>query len=229
MKTPEAAAELDRRPLYEQAYEAIRKMIAGGVLRPRQTVSETELAEALKVSRTPVREALKRLISENLLEVTGRGGVRVFAPTPQDLADVYYTRAVLEGAAARLAAPRIDAGLLERLRALSAAAAQAAAAGDFDTQARLNGEFHWAIAERCGNRRLLDLLKGLEPVVVRYRRLSLAFREHSQRACADHQMLIGLLESKSAEQLEQLVREHILQGGERVVAAIRALEGSSEA
>jgi len=229
MKSFAYAREPNRRPLSEQAYVAIRKMITGGALRPHQTVSENELAERLKVSRTPVREAIKRLISDNLLEMTGRGAVRVFAPTPQDLADVYSARAVLEGAAAGLAAPHIDAPLLARLRALSEEASAAVAAGDYDTQARLNGEFHGAIVERCGNRRILDLLRGLDPVVVRYRRLSLAFRVHSERARTEHHDLVQVLETRDPRQIEQVVREHILRGGERVVAAIRALEGSNEA
>ena len=91
-------------------------MITDGEIR-NEPISEVRLAEALQVSRTPVREAVRRLVGENVLEVTVQG-VRLYLPSVEDLAEVYYTRAILEGAAARLAASIGGAALARKLRAI---------------------------------------------------------------------------------------------------------------
>ncbi|HEX6989534.1 MAG TPA: GntR family transcriptional regulator [Bacillota bacterium] len=100
-------------PLYEQAYVAIRNGILDGTYGPGDRLVETELAEALQISRTPVREALRRLEREGLVEADARGGVAVARLEPADIARLYECRLALETVAARHAAMRAGSAELE--------------------------------------------------------------------------------------------------------------------
>ena len=212
-------------PLYDQVYRAIKQGIAAGAFRPGQALSEVQLSETLEVSRTPVREAVRRLIAENLLEATPRG-LRVYSPTPSDLADVYFTRAVLEGSAARLAAVNANADFIDRLSGITNQCREAVASQQGDLAARLNGQFHWLVVDRGGNKRLVDLLSSLDPVIVRYRHVSLMFPDHLQRSYEDHCRIVELFRNGTPASVEAFVRDHILRAGSRIVAAVLRMEGS---
>lgn len=153
--------------LADKAHDALREMIGEGRIRI-EPISEVRLAGQIQVSRTPVREAVRRLVGENILEVTLQG-VRLYLPSVEDLAEVYYTRAILEGAAARRAATLDGAALAKRLRSILDVAEPLLDMDDHDAFARLNGQFHSAIVAASGNRRVRELLGSLETIIVRYR------------------------------------------------------------
>jgi GntR family transcriptional regulator, rspAB operon transcriptional repressor len=218
-------AVLDRAdpPRSEQAYEAIRDMIVSGRLRAGETISEVQLAEALAVSRTPVREAMKRLLGQRLVEVTPRG-LRVFRPSAGDVAEVYFLRAAIEGAVARAAAARISAGQLAGLGRIQTESVGAAERGDVAALVELNGRFHRLLAEAAGSARAAAALRDLDPLVAAYRRLSLLSPEHQRGSVADHARLIGLLERRDGPGAEALVRDHIARAGRRVAEAVLQME-----
>jgi DNA-binding GntR family transcriptional regulator len=176
------------------------------------------------VSRTPVREAVRRLVGENILEVTAQG-VRLYLPSVEDLAEVYYTRAILEGAAARLAATIDGVALAGRLRKILRGAESMFNSDDHDAFARLNGRFHGAIVEASGNKRIRDLLGSLETIIVRYRRMSLLYPEHLRRSYEDHVRIAELLEKERPEEVEMQIRDHILRAGARIVRATLHIDG----
>jgi len=214
----------ETRPLYDTVYEALKQRITDGTFRAGETLSEVQLAEMLAVSRTPVRDAVRRLVAEQLL-VAVKGAVRVYFPTAADLADVYCTRAALEGMAARLAASRADGDFVDALTSICERRAGLPEADIVHAAATLNGEFHQAILERAGNGRISGLLAHLEPVVVRYRHISLAYREHLTQSWEEHRTIAQLFAECSPNTVETHVRSHILRAGGRIVAAMRALEG----
>lgn len=189
-------------------------------------ISEVRLASELQVSRTPVREAVRRLVGENVLEVTPQG-VRLYLPSVEDLAEVYYTRAILEGAAARLAATNDGAALAKRLRAIMKGARPLLDTDEHQAFAQLNGEFHGAIVAASGNRRIRELLGSLETIIVRYRRMSLLYPDHIRRAYEDHMRIADLLEKEKPEAVEAQVRDHILRAGARIVRATLRIDGGS--
>ena len=211
--------------LADRAYDQLRKMIAQGRIRT-EPISEVRLAGELHVSRTPVREAVRRLVGENVLEVTVQG-VRLYLPSVEDLAEVYYTRAILEGAAARLAASIDGAALAKRLRAILKEAEPLLATDDHDAFARLNGRFHGAIVASSGNRRIRELLDSLETIIVRYRRMSLLYPDHLRRSYEDHVRIAELIEKELPEEVETQIREHILRAGARIVRATLRIDGGS--
>lgn len=216
-------------PRYDQAYEALRDMIVSGRLRAGETVSEVQLAEALGVSRTPVREAVRRLVGLGLVEATPRG-LRVFRPTAEDVAEVYFLRAAIEGALVRAAAGRITPEQVAVLRAIHAESERAAALADIASLVTLNGRFHGAIATAAGSPRSTATLRDLEPLVASYRRLSLLAPGHQAASIADHARLIELLARHDGPGAEALMREHIADAGRRVAEAVAQIEpiGSAE-
>jgi DNA-binding GntR family transcriptional regulator len=216
-----------RPPRSEHAYATIRDMIVSGRLRAGETISEVQLAEVLAVSRTPVREAVRRLLAQGLLEVTPRG-VRVFRPGAGDVAEVYFLRAAIEGAIARAAAARIAAEQLAELRRIHAESVGAAERGDIAALVDLNGRFHRLLAEAAGSVRASAALRDLDPLVAAYRRLSLLSREHQRGSIADHARLIDLLERRDGVAAEALVRDHIARAGQRVVEAVLHMEPAPE-
>jgi DNA-binding GntR family transcriptional regulator len=210
-------------PRYDQAYEALRDMIVSGRLRAGETVSEVQLAEALGVSRTPVREAVRRLVGLGLLEATPRG-LRIFRPTAEDVAEVYFMRAAIEGALVRAAAGRITPEQVDVLRTIHAESERAAARADIASLVVLNGQFHSAIATAAGSPRSTATLRDLEPLVASYRRLSLLAPGHQAASIADHARLIGLLARRDGQGAEALMREHIADAGRRVAEAVAQIE-----
>src|ERR1700722_6549718 len=136
---PLAGSVVDRgERVADQVYRTLRRAIIMGELKPGSRLREVEVAETLKVSRTPVREAISRLIGARLLLELPVGGVEV-VDASAELSEIYYIREALESCAARLAAQRITEPLLARLEALIAAA-EAIGSKSFDERVRLNQE-----------------------------------------------------------------------------------------
>lgn len=226
--TTDIAKSVGPGPLYEQVYDAVRNLILTGGLRPGEAISEVKLAERLNVSRTPVREAVRRLVAENLMETPSRGMLRVYAPTVRDIAEVYYARACLEAAAAGLAASFADGDVLRHLERLTDKMRSAAADGNLQEATEANGEFHATLVGASRNKRIIDILNGLSPAIVRYRRLSLMFPNHLQRSVAEHTEIVRLLREGTPDQVEAYLRAHVLRAGGRIVSAVVELEGGGE-
>lgn len=213
--------------LGQQAYEAMRDMIVSGRLRPGETVSEVRLAEELAISRTPVREAARRLVTQGFVEATPRG-LRVFRPSAEEVAEVYFLRAAIEGAVARAAAAVPNTRHLADLRRVHAESFDALAADDVPGLVACNGRFHGHLAGATGAGRAVAALRDLEPLVAAYRRLSLFSPEHRQVSLAEHGALIDALERRDGEGAEALMRAHIAGAGRRVVEAVRHMEMAAD-
>lgn len=138
--------------LGEQAYIAIKKQILNGVLQPGEQLIETQLAEQLGMSRTPIRNALLRMEHEKLVTSVPNGGTFVASLSPVDVAETYDIREVIEGLAARLLARKITPAEAEMLRELAKKADSQSATLNDDL------EFHSAIIKMCGNSRLAELV-----------------------------------------------------------------------
>lgn len=183
--------------LGEQAYMAIKKQILDGVLRPGEQLIETQLAEQLGMSRTPVRNALLRMEHEKLVTSVPNGGTFVASLSPVDVAETYDIREVIEGLAARLLARKITPVEAERLRAL---------AEKVDSQsATLNDdlEFHSAIVNMCGNSRLAELVDT-------FCLHSMTFDERSRQMVASGN--VELLRTNRDLDAHRTVAEAIIQG-----------------
>lgn len=212
---------------YEQAYETIREMIVSGRLRGGDVISEVKLAEELAISRTPVREAVKRLVASGLVESTPRG-LRVFRPKPQDVAEVYFLRAAIEGAMIRAACGRIGQAEISALRTIHARTLEANGRDDIASLVALNGEFHSAIAAVAGSVRAENSLMALDPLVATYRRLSLFAPGHRAASIDEHGRLIDLLDARDGDRAEALMRAHIARAGRRITDAVLQIDPAGD-
>ena len=200
----------------DRAYGALRDGILDGRYGFGDKLGEIEVAEELGLSRTPVREALRRLGSEGLIEVLPNRGARVRTWTAQDLAETYELRAVLEGLAARRAATRIEPPALDEMDRLATTMVTVdpslghRPAGEFGELAALNARFHELIVTAAGSAQLASTLQGLVqlPLVMRtYRRYTPAAlaRSHSH-----HREIVDALRAGDGGWAESVMRSHVL-------------------
>lgn len=198
----------------ERVYERIVQLIRDDHFIPGRPLRESAIAAELNVSRTPVREALRRLATEGTVEITPNRGATLVDYTESDVADIWALRALLEPYAARLAAERGDAEHLVSFESLYEAMERCVRAGDLDGLTDLNNEFHGEIVEASGSRVLRDALALVrkKPLVRR------TFGHYSpaqlQRSQQHHRDLIDAIRAQNGGWAESTMRAHIEAGQE---------------
>ncbi len=200
------------RTKYREAYRAIQERILRGDFRPGQRVTIEVLARELGMSPTPVREALRQLEAEGVVTYRPHAGARLVDIDPKVYGELLSVRAVLEGWATALAAPRLSRATLVRLRELNRHMREAVQRGDLAAFDRLNRRFHRALYRPCGHRLLVELLEGLRARTDLVRRTVFPFIPHRGLQSVDeHDQLLDLVEQgASPEAVEQFARQHKL-------------------
>jgi DNA-binding GntR family transcriptional regulator len=199
------------RPLRNDAYEALREAILVGRLRPGERVVEAEIARQMGISRGPIREAVRQLEQEHLVEYHPRRGVVVARLTREAAQDTYTVRAELDGFAARLSAVRITDEQLEQLDGLITTMRQQAAEEDRDRLLHTDVEFHRCICTVAGNRVLLRAWSSLGPYA--WTLFSgMQLRGYSLGDLAERHMPIAdALRDRDPERAERAARQHTLE------------------
>lgn len=200
----------------DQVYGQLRRAIIHGEIPPGTRLRETEVAAALNVSRTPVREAISRLIGDWLVRELPTGGVEIVDSTA-DLAEIHYIREALETCAARLAAERITEEQLAKLEKLVKAAKRASV----KERVRINQEFHMTIVEASGSPRLLAMVGGFREYFLNPRWTSRHDRAMTEKALHDHTKIIAALRARSPDRVERLLRQHLKLGWEQLTAGTK--------
>lgn len=199
----------NRKTRSELAYEVLKDAIILNILLEGERLQERQLAEALKLSRTPVREALKRLEIEGLVEMLPAGGFKIKELTLQDLEDIYELRIVLEGLAARLAAQRASSSDISYLKHLLQRLELALDEGKVDIPTFLNAQFHQAIAEATRNKYLIALISRFNNTLQRLKYATLAYPGRARKAFEEHQQLLEAVEQHNPEEAERIAQEHV--------------------
>ena len=195
-----------------RAYETIRRSVLDGRFPPGARLKEEELTALCGVSRTPVREALRRLAVEGLVAVTPHQGAQVVFLEPAELEDSYDLRAMIESRAAGRAATRISPGDLARLGDLQDGLERAVAAGGAALADRfipLNAEFHQIIIEAAASPRLAAMAHLVAEAPTRIRTLSLYSAEDLARSMRHHRDLIAALKACDAEWAASAMNSHV--------------------
>lgn len=198
--------------LAEQAYEALRAAIQDGRLEPGQRIPELDLCAWLKVSRTPVREALRRLQSDGMLVYAPGGGLAVAQHDVRALAELYDVRESLEGTAAGLAARHAEPAEILVLQAMLTA--HRALPDDPQLHARENHLFHEAIYCAAHNRFLLKALRDLHSAVALLGRTTFAADGRIDQARNEHAGIVAAIARRDAGEAEVLTRAHVRRGYE---------------
>lgn len=210
----------DHPPLHGRVIEELRLAILSGQLKPGERLVEGRLAEEMGVSRNPVREAIRALSSEGLVEVTARRGATVMAMTDQEARETVEVRALLEGQNARLAARRQDKQIIKRIEAVLNKGTAAVAAKKFDQLADLNRQFHHELAAAGQNKVLGELLTKLR------QRTAMLFSPtdpaRQARAWDEHAAILRAIIMGDERAAATLAAEHVIRAGTDFLVGIDA-------
>jgi len=216
-----SAHESARAANTRRAYDAVRERIASGAVPPGSWLREHTVASSLGLSRTPIREALRLLAAEGVVELVHNRGARVLDWSAEDIDEAYRLRALIEGYGAGLAARRADVTTVERLRALQdryeAAIDREGLTGA--TSAQCNDDFHAAVLAASGSARLATLLATVSNAPLVRRVLGGYDDDDRRRSVLQHRDIITAIENGDHELATSAMSSHILAA--RYSAALR--------
>lgn len=208
-------------PLRDVVFQTLRQAILRGELKPGERLMEIHLAQRLGVSRTPIREAIRKLELEGLVVMIPRRGAVVASITEKDLKDVLEVRRTLEIMAAEVACERITPELLKELEKAGEEFQRLKASGDITKLAAADVKFHEIIYEATDNARLVSLLNNLREQMYRYRLEYLKDTGSHDRLNAEHQKIYNSIRSGDKETVAAAVCEHIDNQQKAILMAIR--------
>lgn len=212
---------IPRQVLHQEVAVRLRQRIVEGQIAPGAKLNERELSEVLKVSRTPLREAIKMLAAEGLVELLPNRGAVVAQLSEQDIVDTFEVIAGLEGQAGELAAQRIGDTELAEIRALHYEMLAAYTRRDLPTYYRINAQIHTRINAAAGNRVLTQTW-----ATVNARLQALRFRSNFdeakwKRAVKEHDKMVELLAARDGPALHALLVAHLLHKRDAVLELMR--------
>jgi DNA-binding GntR family transcriptional regulator len=213
------------------AYEDVKRAILDGRIPPGEALVEENLAEQLQVSRTPLREALQRLVADELVLRLSNGRLQVAPLSVQQVRELFDVRAALEGLVAKQAATQVTPDACEQLRRVTQAIEAAARDGRTEAVSLHGEEFHTILYGLSGNRYVTRLLTQLKDQIRRYRRIGpVVDAQRALQAAKEHRYLFELIASGKADEVETAMRFHIAASLSAVVAALSKLleNGSSQ-
>ena len=217
LKLTDVVALPERRSLGQSVYENLKEAIIKGTLAPESRVVETRFADALKISRTPVREAMHKLEREGLLRHDPKGGFYVVGLTRKDIEEAFGIRSVLESYAARLATERHQPEELEPLEEKLAEYQTFLDQGMLKELPRINTEFHDLLYGLGRSPKLVKMINDLRVQISRFREVILRIETMAKASNSDHRLMMDAIRGREADRVERLVREHILRGRDVVL------------
>jgi len=220
MSTFEQMAE--SKPIREIAYETLKHAIITGEIPAGARIVETEYAERMHISRTPLREALRKLERDGLVEYVMRRGVVVRAFTVADVMEIYTIRNALEmltlPAIIEKATAEDIAGLRARLKEMD----EVLASGDIETLSPLARAFHTALTNLSGQNRILRVIEGQDEFITRFSAMAIRQENRRSSAHAEHHRLVDMIENRDLAGFEALMRSHIERSKENCLTALKA-------
>lgn len=205
-------------PLRDQAYAMIKDAILSGRFEPGRRLVEQETANLLGLSRSPVREAFRRLEQEGYLKAS-RAGVIVEQVSLKDVHDLYYVRQRLEGMACALAAERAGGDDITHLRQILSAMETALKEKNQEQVTRTGYEFHNMLYTLSDNRYLVDTLTLLSEQIRRFRSLNVEIPQRGLDALKEHRRVVDAIARHDATEADRLSQEHVERSWEHTRAA----------
>jgi len=201
---------IENLPTRDLVLRKLRGAILAGRFEPGQRLLERILVERMGVSRTPIREALRKLELEGLVTTVPYRGPVVTRPTVDDARAVYEVRAALEGQAVALFTQRTTDGRIEQLRAHVAAAERAVRRSNAQGVLDANNAFHDVLASGCGNALLQSMLANLRDRIVLLRVESLSYPGRRPRSVAEHRAIVRMIARRDADGAKRLTEQHVM-------------------
>lgn len=210
------------KPLRELVFETLREAIIEGELPPGERLMEVQVAEELGVSRTPVREAIRKLELEGLVAMIPRKGAYVSGLSMKDLIEVFEIRGALEGVASALSAERATEEELESLERHLVKTAELIEKKDFHAVVDVDTDFHSLLYETSRNARLAQIISNLREQIQRFRQTSLSYPGRMKEALEEHRKIVEAISDRNPELARQLAQEHIENAENCMMQIIRA-------
>ncbi|PRX42173.1 DNA-binding GntR family transcriptional regulator [Planifilum fimeticola] len=229
MPIPKDAPKMERISAKQRALEQIQRWIIEGTLRPGEKILDCELAEALGVSRTPVREALQILEMQGFVEMHPGSATRVTPIRREDVYKIYPPLAALEATAAELAADRVTEEDIRSLRLTNEKFADALGKKSFYEALILDEQFHQTILEAADNPYLTSFITTLQMHVRRFKYVFIRRAVVSPgRSIEEHAMIIDALESRDKEKAARVMKQNWLRPMREIADRLQREEGEGQ-
>ncbi len=214
--------------LVNRAYQEVKQIILEHQVPPGGKLNEIELAAALGISRTPVREALNRLGKEGFVEIFPQRGAFVIQYSPKDVHELFLIRENLEGLAAGLAAERVTDRDLTRLESCIRGFKEPYQKRDVQRYARQDFRFHQTIVQMSDAGRLINLISTLLDQIRIFRLTPIGLSDQMKSALIEHQELLDALRRRDPEEADRRMRQHIRHVRDGVMDHIKLFLGNGE-
>jgi DNA-binding GntR family transcriptional regulator len=197
------------KPIREIVYEGLRKTIISGIVPVGERIVEKEYAERLNISRTPVREAIRRLEEEELVESIQRVGVVVRRISEEDVVEVYKIRHSLEVLATTAAMEHITEEEMNELEALLDLTEKKNKEGDLKEVIRLFGDFNSLIYKASRMKRLASMISKLNDYIRKFRDISITDDKRREKALVEHRKILKAISEKNTVDIDRIIKEHL--------------------
>ena len=198
-----------RAPLHVQVAERLRVLIDSGELAPGTRLNEIELCNTMGVSRTPLREAIRSLATEGLIELQPNRGAIVSVVSQEDVTEILPIMASLEGLGGRLAAMHMDQSKIAQVRKIHDQMIAHYKNNEVAEYFETNRLIHELITEGSGNQTLVDTINSLSAKVRRARFTAQMSKESWAKAVSEHEEMIAALEAQDPDRLEAILVQHV--------------------
>lgn len=206
--------------IQDLVFITLRDEILSGKLQPDEKLNTSQLAKRLGVSRTPIREALNRLVAVGLVETIPHRGIYIRKLSIEEVIELYYIRAALEGIAARLAVRNLTEEKIKSLYQYCEDMEEAHHLGKYQNLLDINAEFHETIYKATQSPQLQDLLFQYYSRSRQYRTLGLELPGRYKEIFNEHRQLVAALESGDMEKADYYAREHHLNTARQIAKSI---------
>lgn len=222
MKSKLLPIKLDSyKPLREIVCDTLRQAIVDGVFKPGERLMEIKLADEMGVSRTPVREAIRKLEIEGFVELVPRRGTYVSDISVKDITDVYEIRIVLDVLAAVLSTERITPEEINKMRSLLDDIDAHIKKGEFDQIVEADSAFHDVLYQASHNQRLVMMINNLRDQFTRLRMRSMKYPGRLKNTQREHRELVDAIAARDIERAKATVCSHLENAEATLLAAVR--------
>ena len=216
-------------PLREVVCESLREAIRNGVLKPGERIMEIQLAEELGVSRTPVREAIRKLELEGYVVMMPRRGTYVASMSIRDINEIFEIRTALESLSNGLAADHITDDELEHLQRLLVIIGGYIKEGNIEKIVETDVEFHDLMYHAARNERLVGIISNLRDQLTRFRTLSMSYPGRLEETLEEHRMIVEAIASGDRKAASRAAERHMENSEKTLLKAMDALENEKKA
>ena len=199
----------DKYSLRGKVYDRIREDILNGVYKEHEELKEATLGKKMDVSRTPVREALRQLELEGLVEIVPNKGARVTGITKKDIEDIYQIRYLLEGLSARWATEHVTEELIDKMEETLYLTEFHAKKGNFMQVFELDSQFHELMYAASGSKMLNHILSDFHMYVTRMRKSILSSDSRSKNSTEEHRAILEAIKERDPDKAQQCAHDHV--------------------